>query len=144
MAEGDNKLLKILAIGCGAILLLGCCAVGGVVYYFKTQSDAPANAAHSFFKDLRDGNHEKARRRMSGAYQGSHPTEAFQQSLTSVPALTQQSDATFANRNVSGSTATLSGTLKTPSGEAPVEVILSEMNDAWYIDSVSVNGTPLP
>lgn len=144
MAEGDNKLLKILAIGCGAVLLLGCCIAGGVVYYFKSKSDAPANAAHSFFKDLRDGNQEKARRRMSGAYQGSHPIAAFQQSLAAVPALTQQSDATFANRNVSEGTASLSGTLKTSSGEAPVEVMLTEMNDAWYIESVSVNGTPLP
>jgi len=142
MAEG-NKVLKIVGIGCGLLVLLSACGIGACLLFVKGQTDAPASASHAFFADLRTGNYQQALQRMNTTYQSTHPLPTFQQSVAQIPALTQQTDSTFANRSVSNQTATMSGTLTSPSGDVPVTVTLSQVGEYWYIDSVMVQGTTL-
>jgi hypothetical protein len=144
---GQNNTLKIVGITCGVIVALGVCgvgaclAMGGAAVWGAT--DAPAKAAHAFFRDLRTGNHQSALSRMSAHYQSTHDVATFQLNVSTIPALTQQTDSTFASRNITPGSANLTGSLTTASGEAPVVVILSQVGEHWYIDSVTVQGTVL-
>lgn len=140
----DNKKVgKYVAIGCGVALLLGCCIGGIGLAVCNNALSGPADAAHGFFNDLRMGNHQQALTRMNGAYQATHDLTRFQQSVSAIPALTAQSDATFSNRSVVNSGAEVSGTLTTPSGSIPVTVNLTKIGEHWYIDLITVQGQTL-
>lgn len=138
-----NRTLLYVGIGCGLIVLLATCGVGGCLLFIKSQTDAPANMSHSFFKDVRTGNYQNAFSRMSHSYQQTHTLEQFQQGLAAVPALTQQTEATLTSRNVNDPTATMAGTLSTPSGDVPVSVQLEKNGEHWYIVSVTAGGATL-
>jgi hypothetical protein len=142
MAEG-NKALKWVGIGCLVLFLFGACGIGACVFIIKGMTDAPAGQAHGFLADLRTGNYPTALQRMNGGYQSTHALEAFQQSVAAIPSLTQSTDATLDDRNVSGSGATMSGHLTTPSGDVPITITLSQAGEHWYIDSVVVQGQTL-
>jgi len=138
--------VKWIAIGCGAFVLIGACIAGSAALIaggvFKA-TEAPAEAAHAFFGDLRAQNWQSAHSRMSAAYQSTRTPENLQLAAAQMPALTQQTDSTFSSRNIDATGATLSGYLTTPSGNVPVEVRLSSANDAWYIESLTVQGMTL-
>ena len=145
-----SNTLKYLAIGCvGLVLLIGCafggCMLmgGGAAVGVLGAVAAPAQQTKGFFADLRASNHQGALARMSPAYQAAHPLATFQQSVASIPALTQQTDDTISNRSISNAMATMSGSLTTPEGSVPVQVMLTQVGAAWQIDSVVVGGVPL-
>jgi hypothetical protein len=142
MAEG-NKALKWIGIGCGLFLLLGLCAGGGVALMCQSQLGPPVDASASFFADVRRGNYQQALSRMNGNYQTTHPLPTFQQNVQQIPALTQQTGASFNSTSVNNDVATVSGNLTTPTGDVPVTVTLSQVGGAWYIDSVMVQGQTL-
>lgn len=142
MAEG-NKALKWVGIGCLVLFLFGACGIGACVFFIKGMTDAPAGQAHGFLADLRTGNYPNALQRMNGSYQATHPLETFQQSVAVIPTLTQSTDATLSERNVSNGVGTMSGHLTTPSGDVPITITLSQAGDHWYIDSVVVQGQTL-
>lgn len=149
MANGEkSNTLKYLGIGCVVVVLLGACGIGGCIVLgggaVMGAVAAPAEQTKSFFRDVRARSYQSALSRMSPAYQASHPVATFQQSVEGIPALTQQTDDTISSRSVNNSTATMSGTLTTPTGEVPVTVTLTQNGATWQIDSVVVNGTPLP
>jgi len=142
MAEG-NKALKWIGIGCGIFLLLGLCTGGGVFLMCQSQLGPPVDASASFFADIRRSDYQQALSRMNGTYQGTHPLPTFQQNVQQIPALTQQTGATFNNTSVNNDVATVSGSLSTPNGDVPVTVTLSKSGEHWYIDSVMVQGQTL-
>jgi hypothetical protein len=144
--EKKSNLWKWLGGGCLLIVLIGACIAGscalcaGGIYQ---ATDAPAQAAHAFFGDVRAQNWPAAHSRMSGTYQATHTPETLQMAASAIPALTQQTDSTFSSRNVDMAGASLEGTLTTPSGSVPVSVRMSTANNAWYVESVTVQGVPL-
>ena len=141
MAEG-KKVGMWVGIGCGLLLLIGACC-GGIGYFVYAQTDAPAQAGHAFFKDLREGNYQQAHQRMSTTYQSTRPLAVFQQNVQAIPALSQSTDSSFSNRQISNGVATLEGTLTTAGGVVPISVQLSQVGEYWYIDSVTVQGIGL-
>jgi hypothetical protein len=148
--EGSST-LKYVGIGCAVVTLLGLCGIGSCITCagagvggIMMAVEAPAEASHGFLRDLRSGNTAGAYARTSAAFQATHPEADFAARVAAVPALTTASDATLPNRNVRGATATMSGTLDGPSGPVGhVTIELSSMGEAWVIDSVTVDGTPL-
>ena len=144
MAEDQKKkVLLYVGIGCGALLLLTCCATAGLTYYCTSMFKAPADSAHTFFRELREGDFDSARKRMGASYQASHDVAAFERSVRALPALVEQSDSTFTQRNIRPDGAELGGHLTTPSGPGPVEVSMSQVGEHWYIDRVQVRGVAL-
>lgn len=145
-----SNTLKYVAIGCvGLVLLIGCafggCLLmgGGAAVTALGAVSAPAEQTKGFFADLRGRNYQGALSRMSPTYQASHPLATFQQSVDTMPALTQQTDDTISNRSVTNGLATMSGSLTTPGGSVPVTVTLTQSGAAWQIDAVVVGGAPL-
>jgi hypothetical protein len=142
----NQKIVKYVGIGCGVVLLLGCC-IGGGAYFacakFAGALGAPKGQATGFFYDMREGRPEAALQRMSGAYQASHDLARFQQATMTIPAIATQTDTTFNNIQINGGGATVSGTLTTPNGPQPVTVTLSNLGENWYIDSITIGGVPL-
>jgi len=143
----NQKIVKYVGIGCGVVLLLGCC-IGGGAYVacskFAGTLGAPKGAAEGFFSDMRQGRPEAALQRMDGAYQASHDLARFQQATTMIPAIASQTDTTFNSIQVNAGGATVSGHLTTPNGDQPVTVSLSQVGENWYIDSIVVANVPLP
>lgn len=146
-----SNTLKYVGIGCLVLALLGACSVGGCFLIGGGAGiaalgavAAPADQAKGFFRDLRARNYPSALSRMSPAYQSAHPLATFQQSVEGIPALTQQTDDTISSRSVNNQTATMSGTLTTPSGSVPIVVTLTGSGPTWNIDSVVVGSAPLP
>jgi hypothetical protein len=145
-----SNTLKYVAFGClGLLFVMGCvfggCMLmgGGAAMTALGATEAPANQAKGFFADLRGRNYAGALARMSPTYQANHPVATFEQSLAAFPALTQQTDDTLSTRSVNGTTATMSGTLTTPTGPVPMEVMLTQNGATWQIDSVMVASTVL-
>lgn len=137
---------KWIGIGCGVIVLIGVCIFGACTLCaggIWQATDAPAQAAHGFFADARAQNWQNAYQRMSPSYQSTHTAQTLQAAASQIPAITQQTDSTFTNRQVQNATANLDGHLTTPSGPAPVNVTLSNQGGVWYIDSITVSGMPL-
>lgn len=158
MSEGgESNVWKYVGIGCLVTALLGACGLGACltcagagVGGIMVAVQAPAEAAHGFLRDARSGNAAGAYARMSSGYRATHTETDFAERLSALPALTNAHDATLQNRNVSGATATMSGTLDETlcatghSGcSVPVSVELSQEGEVWVIDEVLVEGTPL-
>jgi hypothetical protein len=144
MSDG-NQTAKYVAIGCGVVLLLGCCTFGTLGAVCWSMVGDPHKYAHGFLNDVREGNHPAALQRMGGAYQATHDLARFQQALAALPALTQHTDATLTSVNVdgSGNAARVEGTLTTPAGAVPISMVLSKAGDYWYVEQVVVGGQPL-
>ena len=141
MAKGKGGAGKWIAIGCAAFVLLGgCCGAGIFLFMNQMFNSEPAQMARGFFGNVRRGEYDQALLRMNAQYQSTHALPTFQQNVQQLPSLAQQTDATFSSVNISGGTATISGTLTTPSGDAPVDVTLSQQGAYWYIDTVVVQG----
>ncbi len=141
----ENQTVKYVAIGCGLVLLLGCCTFGALGAVCWSMVGGPHQYAHGFLKDVREGNYPAALQRMGSSYQASHDVPRFQQAVAALPALTQQTDATLASVNVdtAGNAARVEGTLTTPSGPVPISLVLSKAGDYWYVEQVVVGGQPL-
>ncbi len=143
MAEGKSSTLKWVGVGCGVLLLIGACGVASAFFACDRMLSPPVGQARGFFGDLRSGDYASALARTNAAYQSTHTVEAFQVAVTAMPAATGQTDVSFSNRNVEGASATVAGSLATPSGDVPVTVRLSRAGEHWYIDSVTVQGQML-
>ncbi len=143
----NQKIAKYVGIGCGVVLLLGCC-IGGGAYFacskFAGALGAPKGQATGFFYDMREGRPEAALQRMDGPYQASHDLARFQQATATIPAIASQTDTTFSSIQINNGSATVSGFLTTPNGNIPVTVTLSNIGENWYIDSVVIANVPLP
>lgn len=149
--SGGSNTWKYVGIGCGVAALLSICAVGGCfacgaagIGGIVAATEAPATASHGFFSDVRGHDLAHAYGRMSDTYRATHPAAAFEAAVVGTPGLSEHTDATFNNRSINGGTATLSGTLDSPSGALPVSVVLHDAGGGtWQIDSVTVSGRPL-
>ena len=139
---GNKKVMMGLGIGCGALLLVaGIC--GGFALLMSSATSGPTGAANGFLADVRAGNHASALQRMTPGYQQTHPGSAFPASLSNHPVLTQQTDSSMTNVNISNNSATVAGTMTTPSGPIPIAFTMTHIGDYWYINSVIIQGVPL-
>lgn len=143
MSDG-KKTLKIVLIGCGGALVLGCIITAGAMFLCGSSLMAPVTATQSFLADVRAGNYDAARQRMSGDYQSSHDVDAFRAAVQDLPALAQHTDASISGTQVNaGQGATIRGSLTTADGSIPFTAELSESGGHYYIDSITIQGAML-
>lgn len=151
MSEGGSSPWKWVGIGCGVLALLGTCSTGaclacggvGAVGIFAAV-EAPANEAKGLLADVRAQRFDAAYARMSASYQASHDLAAFTASVQAIPAMTAMTDDTISQRQVSGPTARMSGTLQTPTGDVPVAFQLSQAGERWVVERIDVAGATIP
>jgi hypothetical protein len=145
--EGKSNVGLWIGIGCGVLLMLACCG-GGVAYYVFKEGmgafTAPQRHSIGFFEDIRNHGNANALRRMDGVYQSTHDLAAFDQAVASIPALQQHTNASFSSFNIQNDVATVAGSLDTPQGPVPVEVLLVKGGEFWYLSRVTVGGQVLP
>ncbi|MEM9067573.1 MAG: hypothetical protein AAGE52_03675 [Myxococcota bacterium] len=140
--QPKSNTLKYLGIGCGVLTLLALACGGGFYACWAKLTEAKPHA-HAFLRDLREMNYPSALQRMDGAYQSRHNVQSFQGSVAQIPALTTHTDATLTNFNTTNMTTTVEGTLTTPSGPTPVVIVMNQVGEYFYIQSVTVSGVPL-
>lgn len=148
---GGSSPWKYIGIGCGIAALLSVCALGSCfacagagIGGLVVATEAPANAAHGFFADVRGGDLAHAYGRMSDTYRAARTQADFAAAVHGVPGLDGHTDSTFSGRAINGTTATMTGALTAPAGVLPVVVVLHDTGGGtWVIDSVAVSGRTL-
>lgn len=142
----SNQVAKYIAIGCGALILLSCCLCGGLGALGWSVLRGPHEYASAFLADIRKDDYASALQRMDASYQSSHDVAALEAAVRTLPALDQHTDATLTSVNIdpTADRGQVSGTLSTPAGGYPVELVLHQVGDYWYVASVTVAGAPLP
>jgi hypothetical protein len=154
MSDGESNTLKYVGIGCLVVGLLGMCGVGACVTCVGAGAGgimaavaAPAEAVHGFMREVRTGGSTSAYARMNASYRAANSQADFDARLAAFPALTAATDATIAQRNVNGTTAVMSGTLDGTVCAAggtgcavPISFTLHQEGEAWYIDTVTIEG----
>jgi hypothetical protein len=151
MVEG-RKVGLWIGVGCGiaallailgAVLCVGVCGAGiGGVF---VATEGAAREANGFLEELRGGDDEAAYARMSNTYRQSHDLNAFRQAVERIPALRQQTGASFTGRNINAGavmTATISGQLNLATGPVPIQLQLSQRGETWKIETITVQGQP--
>lgn len=138
-----NKTLMYVGIGCSVLAVLALACGGGFYACWSKLAEAKPYA-HAFLADLREANYPSALQRMDGPYQSRHNVQSFQGAVAQVPALTTHTDATMNNFNTINGVTTVTGSLTTATGSVPIQLVMTKLEENWYIQSVTVNGQPLP
>ncbi len=121
---------------CGCLLLLAAiAAVIGLGVYSATK--APAEAAHAWLAEVRQGRMEQAAAGLSNGYRERLSSEEFE-ALTS--RIRSSTDATFPARSVDNDRAKLTGVLTGAGSRQPIVIRLVKEGGAWKIDDVSFSG----
>lgn len=149
MSEGSNT-LKYIGIGCAIVAVLSACGVtacfacgaSGIGAIFAA-SEAQVSEARAFFDDVRAGRHDEALARTAEPYRSTHTSADLAAALARAPVLAQSTDQTFSQRNMQPGITTLGGTVSSPSGLAPVNIVLTQAGERWYVTSLTVSGAPI-
>lgn len=137
-----NKTLMYVGIGCSVLVVLALACGGGFYACWSKLAEAKPHA-HAFLADLREANYPSALQRMDGPYQSRHNVQSFQAAVAQIPALTTHTDATMNNFNTVNGVTTVTGSLTTPTGAMPIQLVMTKLEENWYIQSVTVSGMPL-
>ena len=73
-----------------------------------------------------------------------HDVATFTAQVQAIPALASMTDDTISQRNIQGGTASMSGTLQTPTGDVPVAFELTQLGERWVVDHIDVAGATIP
>lgn len=141
---GQRKWIKYGAIGCGVLVLLALCCVGGGYFAVGETYTKPMSYAEGLFLDLRKKDDASALQRMSGPYQSSHDLAAFTAAVEQLPALRTQTAMNLTGINVNNQSTKIDGLLATPKGAVPFELSLISEDGHWYVSSLRVEGVSLP
>lgn len=136
--------LGTLGVGCGLVAFAAISLVGLSARVLLAQVDSAAGACAAFVRDVREGDHASARRRMSAEYQREFDDEHLRESAARIEPLTEQVSALVSStERTDDSHVSVGGTLFGSFGTAPFACDLSEHAGYWYIDLVVVRGQPL-
>ncbi len=141
---GLGCLILLVVVVLPLVLCVGVCGagIGGVV----VATEGAITETDAFFADLRGGNVDAAYQRTSPNYRATRDQNAFRAAVARFPVLAQQTGITIGGRNLNASgrvTATLNGSLTTPTGGLPIQIVLAREGEVWRIDSVLIQGQPL-
>jgi len=135
-AKGRGPLFWIATGCCGCLTLVVAMValfVGGALYL----SAEPVKAVRVQLEDIKTGRMEAAYGRLSASYQAQVSREEFELFVEGHPAMKDNSDSTFLQRNVSGDTARVAGYLLSSSGiREPVAYGLVNEGGGWKISSI--------
>jgi hypothetical protein len=133
-----------VALGCGGLLLLLLLVVGGIAalgFMAFRASQAPVDEVKAQLADVKAGNLDGAYARLAPAYQVDVSKEEFQAFAGKHLAFSQNADTTFNNRSVSTGVASISGSLRSASGESEdASFKLVKQGDAWKVTAIEVGG----
>ena len=133
-----------VALGCGGLLLLMLLALAGigfVIYKAKGAMQAPVDEVKAQLADVKAGNLDQAYARLAPAYQVDVSKEEFQAFAGKHVTFAQNADTTFNNRSIANGVASISGSLRSVSGESEdASFKLQKQGDAWKVSAIEVDG----
>src|SRR5262245_24513409 len=109
------KAFTWIAVGCGAVVLLGAAACAGLVWWVFSLTKPAADAGDQFFALLAQGKTHDAYLASSSAWQTREDEEAFTAGLRKL-GLTDCASVTWTSRQINNNQATLQGTMTTKQG----------------------------
>jgi hypothetical protein len=134
MKKGKSPLVWIGVGCCGCLLLVGLVAAaifGGT--YMATKG--PADAAHAWIVELRQGQTQEAQAAMSDGYKSRADAEELERLSQ---AIAHSKDATFPMRSVENDRATLTGVLTGGGAPQPIVIHLVKEGGGWKVDRVTL------
>lgn len=128
--EGIAK--YVLLAGAGCLLIL---AFGAAIFFFVWQmTSGPVDVVNNQLTALRESDIDKAYSLCSSAFRNNTNLEDFRKFVKSHPILQNAKGYSSFNRNISGNTATLTGSIRGMNGEAqPAEFRLVKEGGKWRI-----------
>jgi hypothetical protein len=133
-----------VALGCGGLLLLMLlvgAGIGLLVYKAAGAMQAPVDEVKAQLAEVKGGNLDAAYARLAPAYQADVSKEEFQAFTGKHASFAQNADTTFNNRSIANGTASISGSLKSASGESEdASFKLVKQGDAWKVTAIEVGG----
>lgn len=133
MAEKQNW-LKWVAIGCGAVILLGIVFGVGIYYVVRGATAAPEAVAKQFLAAAASGDADRAYGYFAAPLKEQQPLESFREALADNPALFSVVDTSFSERSIDGAGAKFSGTGTLKAGtKVPISFSLVKENDTWRL-----------
>jgi predicted component of type VI protein secretion system len=133
--KGRSPLLWI-GIGCCGCLLLGLIGVAAIFGGAFMATRAPAEAAHAWMAQVRQGQSEAVHAGLSDSYRAQLDEQQLEQ-ITAI--IAQSTDATLPGRSVENDRATLTGVLTGAGGPPqPIVIKMVKEGDGWKIDGVTL------
>jgi Domain of unknown function (DUF4864) len=136
--EGMAKYIALAASGCLVVLLF----FGAIFYFVFRVTSGPVDIVNHQLDALRSGDIDRAYSYCSGAFKQSTNLNAFRYFVESHPLLKHAKDFSSPSREISGSTATLKGTINGLDGsKLPVEYQMINENGAWKIHYIDLKAS---
>ncbi len=133
MAEKQNW-LKWVAIGCGAVILLGVTIGVGVYFVVRGATAGPEAVAKQFLAAAGAGDADRAYGFFAAPLKEEQPLESFREAVASNPTLFAVVDTSFSERSIDNAGAKLSGTATLKAGtKVPISFSLAKENDSWKL-----------
>jgi hypothetical protein len=123
--------------GCLVLIMILAGVIGGGVYF---ATNAVVEAVRAQIADAKKGDIDGAYARMTDEYRAEHTREDFAAYVARHPGLSQNTDSTFINRNVTNDVGTVGGTLNGGGQTEVVVYTLKKVGGAWKISEIEING----
>ena len=134
--EGMAKYILMAAGGCLILLLI----FGTIIWFVFRVTAGPVDIVNRQLNAIRSGDVDKAYSYCSGAFKENTNLEAFRNFVESYPILKSATEYSSLNREISGSMATLKGSIKAKDGSSlPAEFRLTKENGAWKVQYISMS-----
>lgn len=125
--------------GCLVLLMVFFGVIGGGAYYMTAGA---VEAVRAQLADVKKGDMDAAYLRMSDEYRRQYTKEDFVALVDAHPAMKENTDTTFLNRNVQNNTATVAGTLTGAAGvKEEVTYRLVKESGGWKINEIEFAGS---
>jgi predicted component of type VI protein secretion system len=133
--KGKSPLVWI-GVGCCGCLLLGLVGVAAIFGGAFMATRAPAEAAHAWMGQVRQGRTDAVQAGLSDSYRAQLDEQQLEQ-ITAI--IAQSKDATLPGRSVENDRATLTGVLTGAGGPPqPIVIKLVKEGEGWKIDGVTL------
>jgi len=136
--EGMGKYIALAFSGCLVVALF----FGAIFYFVFHITSGPVDVVNRQLDAIREGDLDKAYSYCSRAFQQSTNLNSFRYFVESHPLLRRAKDFSSPDRQISGSTAKLSGTINVLDGsKLPVEYQMVNENGSWKIQYIDLKAS---
>jgi hypothetical protein len=127
---------KWVAVGCGAVALLGVAACGGFIWVLFSLTQPVAAAGDKFVGLLGEGKTHEAYQAAAAAWKARADEEAFTAELRRL-GLTDAASAAWSSRSINNNVGVLEGEVRTKQGGViPVTLELVQEGGEWRVQDV--------
>lgn len=131
--------VRWVALGCGALLLLGAALFAAIFFVVMRSTAGPEEAVQGFLAAAGSGDYATAHGYFSAPLQQTQPYDQFAAAAAANSMFFQVTETTFNQRSVDTAGANLSGTVTLEVGtEVPASFRLVKENGAWKLLSYQI------